>query len=208
MRYFLSTIICVLLFTGSGLCDDAGEVKSILKSNVDAVVQLLQDTSLEKAKRDDQIIAIIIPIFDFETMAKLSLGRKYWPTLNEVQQVEFSDLFIQRLQESYLDKLDIYSDEKVLYGEPLIKGNKVHMPMTLISKDSQIEMLYKFYRNSEEWKIYDVEIGGVSVIQTYRSQFDGILKNGSIDDLLEKLKTDGAFVSPASGQEGAPTGNE
>lgn len=208
MRYFLSTILCVFLFTGVGLCDDAGDVKALLTSNVDAVVELLQDKALDKPKRNEQIIAIITPIFDFNTMAKLSLGKKHWPALNEKQQDQFSDLFIQRLQGSYLDKLDIYTDEKVVYGEPVTNGTKIHMPTTLISNDSQIEMLYKFYRNSEGWKVYDVEIGGVSVIQTYRSQFDGVLQEGSVDDLLEKLKTDGVFVMPAPGEEGAPKGKE
>ena len=98
------------------------------------------------------------------------------------------------MQQSFLEKLDIYTDEKVLYGAPLVEGKKVHVPTTLVSKDSRIEMLYKMYRTAEGWKVYDVEISGVSVIQTYRSQFDGVLSNGTIDDLLEKLKTDGAFT--------------
>lgn len=208
MRYLLSAILCVFLFTGVGLCDDTGDVKALLTSNVDAVVELLQDKALDKPKRNEQIIAIITPLFDFNTMAKLSLGKKHWPALNEEQQDQFSDLFIQRLQGSYLDKLDIYTDEKVVYGEPVTNGTKIHMPTTLISNDSQIEMLYKFYRNSEGWKVYDVEIGGVSVIQTYRSQFDGVLQEGSVNDLLEKLKTDGVFVMPSPGEEGAPKGKE
>jgi len=208
MRYLLSAIICVLLFTAPALCDEAGEVSALLKSNVDAVVELLQDTAMDKTKRNQQIIDIITPIFDFDTMAKLSLGKKYWPTLNEKQQREFSDLFIHRLQKSYLDKLDIYTDEKVVYEEPSVKGSKIQVPTTLISKDSHIEMLYKFYRASAGWKIYDVEIGGVSVMQTYRSQFDGVLQEGSIADLLEKLKTDGVFVIPAPGETGARSGDE
>lgn len=208
MRYLLSTIICVLLFTVPALCDEAGEVGSLLKANVDAVVELLQDTALEKTKRNQQILDIITPLFDFNTMAKLSLGKKYWPTLNEKQQMKFSDLFIHRLQKSYLDKLDFYTDEKVVYEEPFINGTKIHVPTTLLSKGSQIEMLYKFYHTREGWRIYDVEIGGVSVMQSYRSQFDGVLQEGSIDDLLEKLETDGVFDIPAPGEAGARSGDE
>lgn len=208
MRYLLSAIICVFLFTSPALCNEAGEVGALLKSNVDAVVDLLQNTALDKTKRNQQILDIITPIFDFNTMAKLSLGKKYWPTLNDQQQSEFSDLFINRLQKSYLDKLDIYTDEKVVYEEPVRVGTKIHVPTTLLAKDSQIEMLYKFYRTSEGWKIYDVEIGGVSVMQTYRSQFDGVLQEGSIDDLLEKLKTEGVFVIAAPGEAGARSGDE
>lgn len=208
MRSLLSTITCILLFAGPALCSDAEEVKALLKMKVDAVVELLQDDAMEKTVRNTRILDIINPIFDFETMAKLSLGKKYWPTLNEAQQAEFSALFIRRLQDSYLDKLDIYTDEEVVYGEPLTQSSRIHMPTNLILKDGSIEMLYKFYHKGAEWKIYDVEIGGVSVIQTYRSQFDGVLQNGSIDDLLKKLQAEGVFVLPSPDKKGSLKGDE
>ncbi len=206
MRYLLFFIISIHLFAGPALGSEAADVKALLKSNVDAVVELLQDAALDKSNRNEQILKIITPVFDFETMAKLSLGSRYWPTLNETQQSEFSELFIHRLQASYLDKLDIYTDEKVVYGEPLTQGTKIHVPTTLVTKDSTIEMLYKFYRSGEDWNVYDVEIGGVSIIQTYRSQFDGVLRQGSVADLLNKLKEDGAFVLPEPNEEGARSG--
>jgi phospholipid transport system substrate-binding protein len=154
-----------------------------------------------------RITEIIAPVFDYQIMARLSLGKKYWPELSQVERTAFSDLFITRLQESYLEKLDLYSDETVLYEAPLVKGKKVHIPTTLISKDSRIEMLYKFYRSKLGWKIYDLEIGGVSVIQTYRSQFDGVLREGTIDDLLEKLSHDDTFVMPSANEKGAQPGS-
>jgi len=187
----------VLIFAVPIQADEAGEVRDLLQGKIDIVLALLQDKELDKAHRNEQITDIVVPLFDYKAMARLSLGKKHWSTLSQEQQTMFSDLFIKRLQNSYLDKLDLFSDEKILYGEPLAKGKKVHMPTTLVSKDSRIEMLYKFYRSKKGWKIYDVEIGGVSVIQTYRSQFDEVLSEGTIDDLLEKLKTDGAFVIPA-----------
>jgi phospholipid transport system substrate-binding protein len=49
-------------------------------------------------------------------------------------------------------------------------------------------MQYKLYKSKQEWKIYDIEIQGVSLISTYRSQFDEILRNKTIDDLLVKLE--------------------
>ncbi len=194
MRYLHYSIICLLLFCKLAFADDKSEVKDLLKGKIDAVVLLLQDKSSEKQKRDDQIIAIVTPIFDYQTMAKLSLGKKYWPGLSEEKREAFSDLFIKRLQESYLEKLDLYTDEKALYEEAQQVNNKIHMPTFLVSKDNHISMLYKFYKAKAGWQIYDVEIEGVSIIQTYRSQFDGVLKTGTIDDLLEKLKIVGEFT--------------
>lgn len=208
MRNIFFAFLCVLLFAASVQADEAGEVQELLKGKIDAVMVLLQDKTVDKSRRNEQITAILIPLFDYQAMAKLSLGKKYWPTLSQEKQEVFSDLFIERLKKSYLDKLDIFTDEKVLYEEPSAVGKKVHVPTLLVSKDSRIEMLYKFYRSRKGWKIYDVEIGGVSVIQTYRSQFDGVLSEGSIDDLLEKLKTDGAFVIPAPEVEEARQGTD
>ena len=203
MRHSFFILLCLLLFAMPSLAEGPAEAGELVKTKIDAVMMLLQDESLVKAERDVQIIALVAPIFDYPTMAKLSLGKKHWPQLNPGEKTSFSDLFIDRLQQSFLEKLDIYTDEKVLYGEPLKKGKKVHVPTTLVSRDSRIEMLYKMYRTAEGWKVYDVEISGVSVIQTYRSQFDGVLSEGSIDDLLEKLKIDGAFTIAESDETGS-----
>jgi len=203
MRYLFSLLLFLLLSATPSLAEGPAEARELIEAKIDAVMLLLQDESLEKTRRDVQILALVAPIFDYPTMAKLSLGKKHWPQLNFGEKATFSDLFIDRLQRSFLEKLDIYTDEKVLYGEPLKKGKKVHVPTTLVSKDSRIEMLYKMYRTAEGWKVYDVEISGVSVIQTYRSQFDGVLSEGSIDDLLEKLKIDGAFTIAESDETGS-----
>lgn len=197
MKRLFTIFLCVLLSSGVAVADDKEEVQQMLTEKIDAIVALLQDKALDKKLRNERIIDVITPTFDYQTMAKLSLGKKHWPSLTQAEQETFSVLFIKRLQASYLEKLDIYTDEKVLYGEAEQKGNKVYMPTTLVSSDSRIEMLYKLYRTQDGWKIYDVEIGGVSVIQTYRSQFDGILQDGSPADLFEKLKTDGAIAIPA-----------
>lgn len=207
MRYIFSSVFCLLFFAAPSMADEPGEVQALLKGKIDAVVVILQSKSIDKASRNEQIIEIITPIFDYQIMARLSLGKKHWPALSQMKRTTFSDLFITRFQESYLEKLDLFSDEKVLYAAPLVKGKKVHIPTTLISKDNRVEMVYKFYRAKVGWKIYDLEIGGVSVIQTYRSQFDGLLKDGTIDDLLEKLNTDGTFVLPSTDEKGARPGS-
>lgn len=203
MRYLFVAIFCMSLFATPAFSAVPSEASALIESKIDAVMVLLQNKVLDKTDRNTQIIALVSPIFDYQTMAKLSLGKKHWPQLSQEKQDAFSDLFTKRLQSSFLEKLDIYTDEKVLYGKAESNGSKVQVPTTLISKDSRIEMLYKLYSTAAGWKVYDVEVGGVSVIQTYRSQFDGVLSEGSIDDLLEKLKTDGSFDIPGPDKTGA-----
>ena len=206
MQFLFTSILCLCIAVTPALAGDLDEVRDLLKGKIDNVVVLLQDKTLDKAQRNERILDVVSPIFDYQTMAKLSLGSKYWPSIDQAKQLEFSELFIKRLQASYLDKLDLYTDEEILYGEPLAQGKTVHMPTTMVSRDSRIGMLYKFYRAAQGWKIYDVEIGGVSVIQTYRSQFDGVLSDGTIDDLLGKLKSEGSFVIPGPVDKGSRPG--
>jgi phospholipid transport system substrate-binding protein len=204
----LRLCLCLCLAATPAGAADQDEVRALLKGKIDGVVELLQDKTSDKTVRNERILDIVAPIFDYQAMAKLSLGSKHWPTLSQAQQMEFSTIFIKRLQTSYLDKLDLYTDEEILYGEPRAQGKTVHMPTTMVSRDNRIDMIYKFYRTPLGWKIYDVEIGGVSVIQTYRSQFDGVLSAGTIDDLLGKLKDDGSFTIPEPADKGARPGGQ
>jgi phospholipid transport system substrate-binding protein len=195
MKRFLVLSLCILLLGVSPASADTGaEVRELLRSKIDAVVALLRQKNMDKSLRKDNIMELIKPIFDFRKMAKLSLGRKHWPGLSPEKQEEFSDLFVRKMQDSYIEKLDLYEDEEVVYEEPLIIKRKVHVPINFVSKDDKITMLYKFYRSKElGWQIYDVELQGVSVIQTYRTQFNDVLKNGTIDDLMAKLDKSDEF---------------
>ena len=162
--------------------------EEFLRSKLDAVFTVLQNKDLTPQAKNSQVVEIVTPMFDFELMAKLSLGKKYWPDLSREQKERFTELFIERLRQSYLNKLTAYTDEKIIYESPLAVKKKVHVPTQLISKGKKISMLYKLYSSNNSWKIYDVEIEGVSIIRSYRSQFNEILQKGTFEDLLQKMQ--------------------
>ncbi len=180
--------ICLLILSQTAFAEDNCPAAEFLKTKLDAVVAVLQKQDLAQETKSKQIVEIVTPMFDFELMAKLSLGKQHWPGLTAENKEKFTDLFIKKLRTSYLNKLTLYTDEKIIYEPPLQVDNKVHISTNLISKDKKISMLYKFYNSMNSWKIYDVEIQGVSIIRSYRSQFSEILKDGTIDDLLLKLE--------------------
>lgn len=190
MRSLLYAVLSLLILNQTVLADDKSVAEETLKSKLEAVIAVLQKKELELEAKKKEIVEIVTPIFDFSLMAKLTLGRKYWPGLAKEKQERFTELFVKRLKESYLEKLtrSTYTDEKIIYNSPLEVKNKIHIPTYLISKDNKISMLYKLYKSHQNWKIYDIEIEGVSIITTYRSQFDQVLSKGTIDDLLKKLE--------------------
>jgi phospholipid transport system substrate-binding protein len=190
MKSLLYALLSLLVLSHTAIADNKSAAEATLRSKLEAVISVLQKKELELEAKKKEIVEIVTPIFDFSLMAKLTLGRKYWPGLAEEKKERFTELFIERLKESYLEKLTryTYTDEKIVYNTPIQVDKKIHIPTELISKDNKISMLYKLYKSKQEWKIYDIEIEGVSIITTYRSQFDEVLSKGTIDDLLKKLQ--------------------
>jgi phospholipid transport system substrate-binding protein len=188
MKSLLYAVLSLLILSQTVMADDISSAKKELKSKLDAVIVVLQKNDLEQETKDNEVIEIVTPMFDFSLMAKLSLGKKYWSGLTKENKKSFTDLFVKRLKESYLEKLNLYTNEIIVYGAPVQVKKKIHIPTALISKDNKIDMLYKLYKSKSGWKIYDIEIQGVSIISTYRSQFAEVMSTGTIDDLLLKLE--------------------
>jgi len=176
-------------FVPFGQADEAAEITKMAKEKVNNIITYLRDTSLDKETRNKQIIAEVNTMFDFQLMAQLSLG-KQWKKTKKRQRKEFVKVFVKRIQQSYLEKLDLYTDEEVIIGDAKqTKKKRAVLTTYLVSEDDKKEMIYKFRKHKKRgWLVYDVNILGVSFIQTYRSQFSGVLKNKSMDELIEDLK--------------------
>jgi len=168
---------------------DPNDPNELLRSRWDAVIKVLRAKKLDSKAKVAEISKIVTPIFDFPLMAKLALGRKHWPKLTADQRAEFTKLFIERLKASYTSKVKLYKDERVTYKRPIAKKkNLIYIPTKLVCKDQDVDILYKLHKSNNRWKIYDVEIQGVSILLTYRSQFDDILSRGTVEQLLSKLR--------------------
>ncbi len=170
------------------MADDKLDAEEIVKRKLDAVFAVLQNKDLDQQAKKIEINEIVTPMFDFALMAKLTLGRQYWPNLPREKKEKFTQLYIELLKTSYLDKLALYTDEKIIFEPPAQVKDKVQIPTQLVSKDRRTSILYKLYKPTDDWKVYDLEIQGVSIIRSYRSQFGEILQSGTIDDLLRKME--------------------
>ncbi len=190
--------IPAMWFAPPALAGEESEVRKLTQEKIAIVIDVLRDKSIGKEEKKKRIVAAVDPLFDFRRMARLSLGKKHWSTMNKAQKKEFSRLFVQRLKESYLEKLDLYTDEEVVIEDAKRVKKRIHVLTRLVSKDGKKDMVYKFYKSKKGWKVYDVVILGVSVVQTYRSQFNGLLKKGSIENLLITLRTTGAITIPTA----------
>jgi len=169
--------------------NDPNDPEELLRTKWDAVVSILQKKDIDQKAKEREISKILSPkLFDFPLMSKLSLGRKHWPKFTPPQREKFTKLFTERLKRSYREKIVLYKDEKVLFKPKVQKKKTIYIPMELRYEDKKVAILYKLRKIEKRWKIYDVEIQGVSILLTYRSQFDEILRRGTVKDLLSRLE--------------------
>jgi phospholipid transport system substrate-binding protein len=187
LKLFLAALFACTLLNAL----DESKIDTVMSSDIVKATTILQDKNINDAEKSQKIFAMFDSFFDFKQMAEICLGKAQWKTLSSEQQEEFITKFVKRLKESYIDKLKLYTDEKISIQKSEKKSaSRIQVPMILTAKDGQtFEILYKFYdtKDARGWLIYDVDIIGVSIVQTYRSQFDGILKNGSFEDLIKKI---------------------
>ena len=169
------------------------EIQVIMTKKIDNVLTILEQKSLPINKKGEEIVKIIDEVFDYELMARISLGKETWDTLNEQKQKEFTKIFETKLKNSYIEKLELYNDQKVkILGLNPYKNARLQLETELLGKEGTYKINYNFYNKSkdniEQWLIYDVDLVGVSIIQTYRQQFAGLLKEKTFDEMLVLLE--------------------
>ena len=200
MKTLLYVLLFALVMNQPLMADDLTDVSGLVKDKIGVVIRTLRDTKLEQRVKNKTVIRALTPVLDFRFMALMSIVKKYRVKLTKQQKTEYLDLFTERLQESFLEKLELYTDEEIVLRKTeyatrkgKVSKKKIKVLLELVSSDSRIEMLFKFRKSKNGWKAYDVEIMGVSVVQTYRSQFLGVLKKSGIEGLLSKMRQTGQF---------------
>ena len=189
MKKIACLLLAFLLFSHVVVADVEHEAGKLLKRSVDKIFTVLSDKELTIDQKKNKVIEITNPVFSFSLMAKLSLGKVHWSQFNAKQKAEFIDLYTKLFQNFYIEKLDFFSNETVVFQPPTTMGKKkIQIQSALISKGTQYSMLYKMFKTRDSWKIYDLEFEGVSLLRSYRSQYHHFLKKGGIEGLLAKMR--------------------
>jgi len=165
-----------------------------LKASIDGVISILSDPSLKKpemaAKRREKIREKIEERFSFHEMAKRSLGKE-WRARSTEERQEFVVIFGQLIQNSYVEKIEGYSDEKVLYENEVLRKRTAVVKTRIITKEgTDIPLDYRLIEKpAGTWMVYDVIIEGISLVRNYRTQFSSELRSSSYENLVNKLKS-------------------
>ena len=190
-RFVFPVFFIVLLFLPNHRVY-ASPVQDQLKITIDKILEILRDPSLkgeeQVEKRRVSLRKVINERFSFAKMSQLSLGR-HWKKRSDEEKKIFIDLFGQLLEETYISKIEAYTDEKVVFVKEYVKKKKAQINTKIVTQTIEIPINYRMYNAKDgSWLVYDLVIEGVSLVGNYRSQFDQMLQKDSYEKLVEELK--------------------
>ena len=189
MSVFCFLLCSLLLMPITG---QAGEPVTLIKQTVDEVIDILKDEELKKpdkgAERRAALRRVIGERFDFEEMAKRSLAL-HWKKRTPEERQEFIPLFSDLLERSYVNKIESYTDEKILYTDETIDNDYASVKTKIITKRNvEIPIEYRLLKKNNRWGVYDVVIEGVSLVNNYRNQFNKIIRKDSYEELVKRMQ--------------------
>lgn len=153
------------------------ENKASLKSNPNIIYKAVETN--------------LLPNVDVAGMARSVLGRQAWNKASPTERSEFSKAFTRLVIRTYSSPLAQYSDETIQFlplrgssDDRFIRVNSV----IVRSQGQNIPLSYSLVSKGGQWKIYDISVEGVSLLQSFRSQFAQILQHSSISEVIRQMK--------------------
>ena len=186
------TAAFLTIVLGTAAAARAGAPSDQLRAQVDGVVRVLGDTELRKsaraAERRAAIRLIANETFDFTEMSRRALG-PHWQARTPAERDEFTGLFADLLEHSYIGKIELYSGEKIQYLGDTIDGDFATVRTKFLTKQgTEVPVVYRMVRRGDHWRVYDVSVEGVSFVANYRAQFNKIIQTSGYASLVQRLR--------------------
>lgn len=200
-RYLTVPVIALILLSiwltpGSAV---GGVPTDQIKSTVDKALVVLRDPRFKPTaktkERRAQLKQILFTRFDFTEMAKRSLGAN-WRRRTAKEQEEFVRLFTDLLERAYADTIESYGDEKIVYVGERLDGDFADVNSKIFTaKGEEFSLNYRAHFVGGEWRVYDVVVENISMVNNYRSQFNRVIANSSFEELVRRLKDKASFAT-------------
>lgn len=172
----------------------AGEPTEQIKQTTDRILSIVVDPAMSRPEMEEErrsrIREAVSARFNWEEMSQRALAR-HWSKRTDGEKKEFIRLFGRLLERTYLEKVEGYSGEKVLYGDEVTDEKYPGLAIVNVTivthKDTQIPVSYKVQKSEKGWLVYDIVIEGVSLVNNYRKQFAQMEYPEIIQKLREKV---------------------
>lgn len=160
---------------------------SQVEQSVNQILEILRNDDVQGDERREQLSDLIRQRFDFKTMAQYVLGPQ-WRKTSLADKDQFTKLFSDLLEASYIGKIEAYTDEEVTFAKEQIEGRKAKVGTLILTGTTEIPIDYRLVSNNDAWLVYDVIIEGVSLVRTYRDNYREIVRKKGMAELLVRME--------------------
>jgi phospholipid transport system substrate-binding protein len=194
----LIALVSVVWLSSLGLAA-SGAPTEFIRQTTEHILQVFEDPRLQgPAQREERLARlrhIANTAFDWEEIARRALAT-HWRERTPQERLEFTELFREAVQGMYLERLEeaaqqrLQEKEAILYSGEQINGQRAAVRTSVVTKRRrEIPLEYRLGQSNGQWRIYDVVISGVSLVNNYRAQFHQIITQSSYQELVRRLKT-------------------
>jgi len=169
-----------------------GEPTDQIRGAIDRGVEIVKRPDLKGDAKIGERRALLrkelFPYFNFEEMSRRALGI-HWRNRTPQERQEFVKLFQELLENSYAGKIEGYNGETIVYGTEALDPPYAEVRTKIVTKQGdEYSVNYRLLKGGDRWRVYDVIIEGVSLVNNYRSQFADLLDRGSFGEMMKKLQ--------------------
>ena len=164
-------------------------VKNVTLEVVDLIAKDKEIRGGNRAKLIGLINDKVLPHFNFVSMAALAMGQS-WNKATPDQKKRVTEEFRTLLVRTYASALASYSDQKFDFRPLRAKANDtdVTVNVRVLQPGTQpVPIDYSMEKTSSGWKVYDVMVGGVSLVANYRTEFNNLVRESGVDGLIKNL---------------------
>jgi phospholipid transport system substrate-binding protein len=193
MRFFNSLLVIFLVVLSfiAPSAAAASEATAQLSATVNEFVRILVNTPVVELRQNglpDKALKLIQARFDFSEMARRSLG-PHWTALNANERREFVDAYTQMLLHFFGRSVRAAGDETIEYQREVRDGILARVETKVVSASrDDFAIDYRLHDIDGQWKVYDMVIDQISIVNNYRAQFERVIAKSSLKDLLQRMK--------------------
>ena len=183
-------IVMTALLASAGMAAVAGPTETV-QGAVQQVFTHPDGPAVRKvstAERKADIRKVAESLFDFQEMSRRALGTA-WDNVSPAEKEEFVRLFTNLVANVYMGKIEQYAGEPITYQAERVDGDEASVRSRVVTpKGSEVGIEYRLYRTADRWAVYDINVDGVSLVGSYKAQFNRLLQRGSFAELLKQLR--------------------
>ncbi|MBT5483879.1 MAG: ABC transporter substrate-binding protein [Gammaproteobacteria bacterium] len=189
----LHVAACLMLATSFQAHAQNGSPMETVETTVTAILEILRNDSIDTDEARTLMRIEIGKSFDARAMSQSVLSTN-WRDASKEQQDEFQALFMQTLENTYIGRVEAYTNEQVDFKKEDINNNRATVDTAILASNNEIPVNYKLRLRSDGWFVYDVEVENVSMVSSYRETYRSVVKRDGMDGLLAQMREKAAQV--------------